>query len=158
MPCIVVQNIGIISNQPIQYQPYTSYTNNAAPDHNKTGGIPRNNQEFPQSTMQGLTDNIMRWSLDQPPEANQGSFKSHDMRPVSMSVFLKQDKDVQVMENRGSDHSMFSFLKSDSSNHLSGMLGGAGRNSRGSNEFNPKIIMSNSNKSSIENQNSFGIV
>jgi hypothetical protein len=111
--------------------------------------------------MFGLTENVMRWSLDQPvdPQPLQNSFKSFDMRQSngSMSIFMKQDKDQQpqTRDNRNSDQSMFCFLKnSEVSSNVSGFLAGPqpARNSRGSNEFNPRIIMSNSMKGSIENQ------
>jgi len=42
MPCILVQNIGIIQNQPNYFQPYTQYTtnnnNNTSITNNNGGG------------------------------------------------------------------------------------------------------------------------
>ena len=107
MPCILVQNIGIIQNQPKYFQPYTQYTtnnnNNTTITNNNGGHItpsktaggigihqPNNTSSIADQVF-GLTENVQRWSLDQTDVHNANaqrgnSFMSVDMRGHSGSI------------------------------------------------------------------------
>ena len=113
MPCILVQNIGIIQNQPISYQPFTAYTttnnnnvvntgcastSNPPPMQPHVSGGVASNVSMRGSIAEqvfGLTENVQRWSLDHTPSENRGnSFKSVDMMGRSgsgLSAFTKID-------------------------------------------------------------------
>lgn len=107
MPCILVQNIGIIQNQPKYFQPYTQYTtnnnNNTSITNNNAGYITPSKTAGPMGVHQpnntcsiadqvfGLTENVQRWSLDQNDAQminaqRENSFKSIDMRGHSGSI------------------------------------------------------------------------
>jgi hypothetical protein len=106
MPCILVQNIGIIQNQPISYQPFTAYTTTNNTNVVNTNPPPQQHPHVSGASnvsmrgsmaeqVFGLTENVQRWSLDHTPSDNMGnSFKSVDMMGRSgsgISAFTKID-------------------------------------------------------------------